>query len=55
MVSPAPTGLMFGLPVVLDSNGTEQVGQKVLLKQGDTPIAVMEVESKWAPNAQPLL
>jgi sulfate adenylyltransferase len=45
-----PDGLIFGLPVVMDSDGTEEVGQKVLLKQGDLPIAVMEVESKWQPN-----
>ena len=42
-----PEGLIFGLPVVLDSDGSEQVGQKILLKEGDRPIAVMEVESKY--------
>jgi|Transcript_81434 sulfate adenylyltransferase len=45
-----PEGLIFGLPVVLDSDGSEEVGQKILLKQGDHPVAVMEVESKWKPN-----
>jgi len=45
-----PEGLIFGLPVVMDSDGSEQVGQKILLKEGDRPIAVMEVESKWKPN-----
>lgn len=45
-----PEGLIFGLPVVMDSDGTEEVGQKILLTQGDTPIAVMEIESKWQPN-----
>ena len=42
-----PEGLIFGLPVVLDSDGSEEVGQKILLKQGDHPVAVMEVESKY--------
>jgi len=45
-----PDGLIFGLPVVLDSDGSEEVGQKILLKQGDLPLAVLEVESKWKPN-----
>eukprot|EP00668_Euglena_longa_P042597 GGOE01056380.1.p1 GENE.GGOE01056380.1~~GGOE01056380.1.p1 ORF type:complete len:336 (+),score=66.66 GGOE01056380.1:486-1493(+) len=45
-----PSGLLFGLPVVLDSNGTEEVGKKILLKHGDLPVAVMEIESKWKPN-----
>ena len=46
-----PDGLIFGLPVVMDSDGTEEVGQKVLLKQGDLPIAVMEVEV-WGPQCR---
>jgi len=29
-------------------DGSEEVGQKILLKQGDLPLAVLEVESKCA-------
>jgi len=44
-------GLLFGLPVVYDTNDENlKVGDKILLKQGDLPIATMEVTSKYEPN-----
>eukprot|EP01012_Entosiphon_sulcatum_P034124 TRINITY_DN43228_c0_g1_i1.p1 TRINITY_DN43228_c0_g1~~TRINITY_DN43228_c0_g1_i1.p1 ORF type:complete len:412 (-),score=70.08 TRINITY_DN43228_c0_g1_i1:72-1286(-) len=42
--------LLFGLPVVLDSDGSHKVGQYWLLKQGNTPLAVMHIESSWRPD-----
>jgi len=43
-----PSGLLFSLPVVFDTNDESLVpGDKVLLKQGDLPIATMVVESKY--------
>jgi hypothetical protein len=44
-------GLMFGLPVVLDTaDESVQPGQKVLLQYEGKNLAVMEVESKFLPN-----
>ncbi|KIY94849.1 ATP-sulfurylase [Monoraphidium neglectum] len=45
------SGLLFGLPVVLDTdNEAIQEGQKVLLTYKGQELAVVEVESKWIPN-----
>jgi len=44
-------GLMYGLPVVLDTaDESVQPGQKVLLQYQGKDLAVMEVESKFLPN-----
>mmetsp|Transcript_14519 Transcript_14519/g.17599 ORF Transcript_14519/g.17599 Transcript_14519/m.17599 type:complete len:458 (-) Transcript_14519:208-1581(-) len=44
-------GLLFGLPIVLDTDDENiVVGSKVLLKYQGKPQAVMTVESKWLPN-----
>jgi sulfate adenylyltransferase len=43
-----PSGLLFSLPVVFDTNDESLVpGDKVLLKQGELAIATMVVESKY--------
>ena len=44
-------GLIFGLPVVFDTND-EQIkpGKRVLLKHQHIPIAVFDVSSKYLPN-----
>ena len=45
------SGLVFGLPVVYDTNDENiAVGKKVLLKYKGTPIAIMDVDSKYVPN-----
>ena len=45
------SGLIFGLPVVYDTNDDElQVGERLLLKHGDANIAVFDVQSKYSPN-----
>jgi sulfate adenylyltransferase len=44
-------GLIFGLPVVFDTNDENiKVGSKLLLKYAHIPIAVMTVSSKYTPN-----
>eukprot|EP01059_Diplonema_ambulator_P030795 TRINITY_DN5418_c0_g1_i1.p1 TRINITY_DN5418_c0_g1~~TRINITY_DN5418_c0_g1_i1.p1 ORF type:complete len:399 (+),score=189.13 TRINITY_DN5418_c0_g1_i1:59-1255(+) len=44
-------GLMFGLPVVLDTNRKDLLsGHKVCLTYNGHPMAVMEIESKWKPD-----
>jgi len=44
-------GLLFGLPVVFDTNSEElQPGQTILLKQADLPIAILDINSKYLPN-----
>jgi len=44
-------GLLFGLPVVLDTNSeTLQPGMKVLLRYQGKDLAVMEIEQKYKPN-----
>jgi ATP sulfurylase len=44
-------GLLFGLPVVLDTNREDiVVGDKVLLKYQGKDIAVVEISDKWQPN-----
>jgi hypothetical protein len=46
-----PDGTVFGLPVVLDTNDDSlQPGTTVLLKQGDLPIATVELTDKYIPN-----
>lgn len=45
------SGLIYGLPVVYDTNDENiAVGKKVLLKYKGTPIAIMDVESKYVPD-----
>lgn len=44
-------GLVFGLPVILDTNSEKiQPGKRLLLKYQHIPIAVMDVSSKYTPN-----
>lgn len=44
-------GLIFGLPVVYDTNDERvQPGKKVLMKHKGTPIAIMDVTSRYVPN-----
>jgi sulfate adenylyltransferase len=46
-----PDGTVFGLPVVLDTDSEElQPGTTVLLKDGDRPIATVEITDKYVPN-----
>ena len=46
-----PDGTIFGLPVVFDTNDENlQPGTTILLKQGDIPIATVELVDKWIPN-----
>lgn len=46
-----PDGLIFGLPVVFDTDDEDlKPGMTVLLKQGDLPIATVEIQDKYVPN-----
>lgn len=46
-----PDGTVFGLPVVFDTNDDDLLpGTTVLLKQGDLPIATVELTDKYLPN-----
>mmetsp|Transcript_2547 Transcript_2547/g.5622 ORF Transcript_2547/g.5622 Transcript_2547/m.5622 type:complete len:432 (-) Transcript_2547:1582-2877(-) len=46
-----PDGLIFGLPVVFDTDDEDlQPGDKVLLKDGDRNIATIEFTDKFLPN-----
>ena len=46
-----PDGTIFGLPVVYDTDSEELgPGQTILLKQGDLPIATLEITDKYVPN-----
>lgn len=46
-----PDGTIFGLPVVFDTNDeTLAPGTTILLKQGDLPIATVELTDKYLPN-----
>jgi len=46
-----PSGLIFGLPVVFDTDDEDlQPGDKVLLKDGDRDIATIEFTDKFLPN-----
>ncbi len=44
-------GLLFGLPIVLDTDNEEiQIGDKVLLNYKDQKLALLDVQSKWEPD-----
>ena len=44
-------GTVFGLPVVFDTNDEDlQPGTTILLKQGDLPIATVELTDKYLPD-----
>ena len=46
-----PSGLMFSLPVVLDTDDESlALGDEVVLKQGSLPIASMKITSKYLPD-----
>lgn len=46
-----PDGLLYGLPVVFDTNKDDiKEGEKVLLTYKGQNLGVLEVESKWVPN-----
>ena len=46
-----PSGLMFSLPVVFDTNDEKLgPGSKILLKQGDLDVATFEVSDKYVPD-----
>jgi sulfate adenylyltransferase len=46
-----PDGTIFGLPVVFDTNDESlEPGTTVVLKQGDLPIATVELTDKYVPN-----
>lgn len=46
-----PNGLIFGLPVVFDTDSEDlQPGMTVLLKDGDLPIATIEFTDKYVPD-----
>ena len=46
-----PNGLLFGLPVVLDTDRADLTpGTKVCLTQGGNPVATMDIESRWSPD-----
>ena len=46
-----PSGLLFGLPVVMDTaNDAIKPGAKVLLTYKGQDVAVMDVESRWVPD-----
>ncbi len=46
-----PNGLVFGLPVIFDTNDEDlQPGTTALLKSGDVPIATVEFTDKYEPN-----
>jgi sulfate adenylyltransferase len=46
-----PDGTLFGLPVVFDTDDeTLQPGTTILLKQGDLPIATVELSDKYVPD-----
>ncbi|KAK9823477.1 hypothetical protein WJX72_002996 [[Myrmecia] bisecta] len=45
------SGLLFGLPVVLDTdNESIKVGDKILLTYNGQKLATVEIDSKWQPN-----
>jgi len=46
-----PSGLIFGLPVVFDTDSEElKPGDVALLKDGDRPIATIQFTDKYTPN-----
>ena len=45
------SGLLFGLPIVFDSNNEKvKTGETILLTYKKQKIAVLEVSSKWEPD-----
>jgi len=45
------SNLIFGLPVVMDTARDDvKPGRKIALMWDDKPVAVLDVESKWAPD-----
>ena len=45
------TGLLFGLPIVMDTDREDiKPGESVLLKYNDQEIAILDVQEKWEPN-----
>lgn len=44
------SGILFGLPVVLDVNDESLKGKKVLLKYNGKDLAVLEADEVWQPN-----
>jgi len=44
------SGVLFGLPVVLDVNDASLQGKKVLLTYKGTKMAVLDAEEVWKPN-----
>ena len=51
LVGDVQNDILFGLPVVLDTNSEDyQPGDRVLLKYQGQDLAVFTVESKWVPN-----
>ena len=45
------SGLLFGLPIVFDSNNEKvKAGETILLTYKKQKIAVLEVSSKWEPD-----
>ncbi len=45
------SGLLFGLPLVLDTDNHElQIGDSVLLTYKGQDLAILEIESKWEPD-----
>lgn len=46
-----PDGTVFGLPIVYDTDSEDlKPGMKVVLKQGDLPVALVEFDSKFTPD-----
>eukprot|EP00339_Tiarina_fusa_P018529 CAMPEP_0117011368 /NCGR_PEP_ID=MMETSP0472-20121206/9786_1 /TAXON_ID=693140 ORGANISM="Tiarina fusus, Strain LIS" /NCGR_SAMPLE_ID=MMETSP0472 /ASSEMBLY_ACC=CAM_ASM_000603 /LENGTH=403 /DNA_ID=CAMNT_0004714143 /DNA_START=102 /DNA_END=1313 /DNA_ORIENTATION=+ len=46
-----PDGTIFGLPVIFDTDDEDlSPGTTILLKQGDLPIATVELTDKYTPN-----
>jgi sulfate adenylyltransferase len=46
-----PDGLLFGLPIVLDTaNDGILPGHRLLLRYKNQDVAIMDVESRWKPN-----
>lgn len=46
-----PDGTIFGLPVVFDTDDESlEAGTTIVLKQGDLPIATVELTDKFTPN-----
>ena len=44
-------GLLFGLPIVFDTNNSQiQEGETILLTYKEQKLAVLEVNSKWEPD-----